>query len=156
MIKWLIAIIVVIVGGVVLFTYKGTSPSVSPTSTISVTPTETPTATPTTTPPPTNITVTYTDSGYSPKSVTIKVGDSVTFANNSLRNMWTASGVHPTHTAYSGTSLSQHCPDTAEVAFDQCKGEASGVSWTFTFTKAGTWGYHNHSRSSDTGTVIVQ
>ena len=70
--------------------------------------------------------------------------------------MWTASGVHPTHTAYSGTSLSQHCPDTAEVAFDQCKGEASGVSWTFTFTKTGIWGYHNHSRSSDMGTVIVQ
>jgi len=31
-----------------------------------------------------------------------------------------------------------------------------GASWEFTFTKAGTFGFHNHTGASSVGTVIVR
>jgi len=100
--------------------------------------------------------VTYTDSGYSPNALTIKQGETVTFKNQSSRSMWPASAVHPTHTVYSGTSLSQHCPDTAGAAFDACKGFLPGQSWSFTFKKAGNWKYHDHLNPGSTGEIQVK
>jgi len=85
--------------------------------------------------------VVYSDRGFSPASLTIKVGDTVTFKNESSKIMWAASAPHPTHNAY---------PE-----FDAKKGAAKGESYMFTFTKAGTWKYHNHLNSSDTGTIVV-
>jgi plastocyanin len=70
--------------------------------------------------------------------------------------MWPASAFHPTHTVYSGTSLSEHCPDTAGTAFDACKGFLPGQSWSFKFTKAGTWKYHDHLNPGATGTIVVE
>ncbi|MDP2655009.1 MAG: hypothetical protein Q8P17_00375 [bacterium] len=99
-----------------------------------------------------DVTVTYTDQGFSPKSITIPLGTKVIFVNQSTKNMWVASAKHPDHTVYSGTSLSQHCPDTTNSSFDQC---SVGTSYTFTFSKAGTWKYHNHVNPSDYGTIIV-
>ncbi len=101
-------------------------------------------------------TVTYTNSGYSPSELKIKEGETVTWENESTQNMWTASAMHPTHTAYSGTSLSAHCPDTENVAFDACEGTLPGESWSFTFTKAGSWGYHDHLHPTLFGKVIVE
>lgn len=49
--------------------------------------------------------VTYTDAGFSPAILTIKVGDTVTFKNQSSQGMWVGSAMHPSHTAYSGTTL---------------------------------------------------
>ncbi|MDO8517825.1 MAG: hypothetical protein Q7S26_00840 [bacterium] len=100
--------------------------------------------------------VTYTDSGFSPSTVTIAQGGMVTFANQSGGQMWVASGLHPTHTGYSGTSRTQHCPDTAETSFDQCTAVPAGQSYSFTFQKTGTWPYHNHFNSGDFGTIVVQ
>jgi len=100
--------------------------------------------------------IVYTDTGYSPSSLTVKLGETVVFKNNSSRSMWTASAMHPTHTAYDGTSLAQHCPNTAGTAFDECTSATPGSSWSFTFAKAGTWHYHNHVSPSDYGTVIVE
>lgn len=96
--------------------------------------------------------VTYTDAGFSPETITIKLGDTVTFVNEGDGRMWVGADEHPTHTEYAGTSRSEHCPDSSGTAFDQCE---AGESFTFTFTKAGTWGYHNHSLASHAGTVIV-
>jgi len=100
--------------------------------------------------------VTYTNSGYSPNTITIKKGETVTFKNQSSRSMWPASAVHPTHTVYSGTSLSEHCPDTTGTAFDACKGFLPGQSWSFTFNKTGTWKYHDHLNPGATGTIVVE
>lgn len=100
--------------------------------------------------------INYTDTGYSPNTINIKLGATVTWKNNSSSGMWTASGMHPSHTAYSGTSLEQHCPDTANTAFDACTSILPGDSWNFTFNKIGVWKYHNHVRPSDFGTVIVE
>lgn len=100
--------------------------------------------------------VTYTDAGYSPKEITINKGDTVVFKNQSSLGMWTASALHPSHVVYSGTSVDEHCPDTTNTSFDECKSDQPGSSWSFTFNKAGTWRYHNHVKSNHSGSVIVK
>lgn len=96
--------------------------------------------------------VVFTDGGFSPSTITIKKGESVTWVNQSSGGMWVASNIHPSHAEYSGTALREHCPDTAGTAFDEC---GTGSSYTFTFEKAGTWQYHNHVDAQKTGTIIV-
>ena len=86
--------------------------------------------------------VTYSDSGFTPASISVKVGDTVTFKNTSSKNMWVASAPHPTHSAY---------PE-----FDAKKSSATGESYMFTFTKAGTWKYHNHLTPTAFGTIVVE
>lgn len=89
----------------------------------------------------TQATVTYTDSGYTPATVTVKKGTKVTFKNESTKSMWTASGVHPTHQLLPG--------------FDQLKSVTKGGMYEYTFSKVGTWKYHNHVNPTDGGTVVV-
>ncbi|HEY4503885.1 MAG TPA: hypothetical protein VJJ28_02155 [Candidatus Paceibacterota bacterium] len=97
--------------------------------------------------------VTYSENGFTPKDITVKVGETVKFINKSGQAMWVGSDEHPTHMQYSGTILKEHCPDTAGISFDQCK---KGDEYSFTFKKAGKWNYHNHSKANITGVVIVQ
>lgn len=98
-------------------------------------------------------TVRYTADGFSPSTMTVPAGATVTFINQGGGEMWVASDEHPSHTIYSGTTRSEHCPDTTNTTFDQC---ARGNTFSFTFTKAGTWEYHNHVASSDRGTIVVE
>ncbi|KND49153.1 MAG: hypothetical protein AB203_02025 [Parcubacteria bacterium C7867-008] len=102
-------------------------------------------------------TITYTDAGFSPKTVSVKLGDTVTFVNNSSHDMWVASDAHPTHTDYDGTNTMQHCSKGANTngTFDECNPAPSGTKYSFTFKKAGTFEYHNHVRASDSGSVTV-
>lgn len=90
----------------------------------------------------TNVAVIYTDSGFSPSSIEIKKGQIVQFINKSNGGMWVASGPHPAHTAY---------PE-----FDVKKNIPSGETYEFTFDKVGEWKYHNHSKASAFGVVIVK
>jgi len=101
---------------------------------------------------PMTATVTYSGSSFSPQEVTIKKGGTVTWKNASGANMWVASAQHPTHIVYSGTSRTEHCPDTSRTAFDQCVG---GGDYSFTFAKTGTWGYHDHLNPSAFGKIVV-
>ena len=121
---------------------------------VSTSPTAIPTSSPARTVSPTpaasTVTVTYTDNGYSPASVTIAAGGTVIFKNMSTRNLWTASNPHPVHTEYGGSG------GCIGSIFDQCKAEAFGTSWSFKFIKAGIWGYHNHSQAAHRGTVVVK
>ncbi len=100
------------------------------------------------------VTIRYTTEGFVPSSVTVKKGTPVTFVNQTAEEMWIASDEHPTHTQYDDTNKDTHCVDGVATAgaFDQC---AVGTSYTFTFGKAGTWGYHNHREDDHHGTVIV-
>jgi plastocyanin len=87
-------------------------------------------------------TVNFTNNGFSPSSIEVKAGTIVTFVNQSSLGMWVASDPHPTHTNYPG--------------FDE-KGQVSnGGNYSFTFTKVGTWGYHNHLDPRRIGSIIVQ
>lgn len=99
--------------------------------------------------------VTLTANGFSPASVTIAKGGTVTWKDTSGGSMWIASNVHPNHTDYDGTSRSQHCAPgyTGPTPFDQC---GTGTTYSFTFDQTGTWTYHNHRQSSQVGTVIVK
>lgn len=91
---------------------------------------------------PVNHEVLYTSLGFSPATLEIKVGDSVTFKNESGKGMWVASNPHPVH--------SEHSEFDAEISV------ANGNSWTFTFEKAGSYAYHNHLNSSQGGKIIVE
>lgn len=102
---------------------------------------------------PMSATVNMTKNGFSPDPVTIKQGGTVTFVSTDGSPMWVASNAHPTHLQYSGTSRTQHCPDTTGTAFDQC---VSGKAYSFTFMKVGQWNYHNHMNADDGGTIIVE
>ena len=99
------------------------------------------------------VTVSYTSGGFSPKTVTIKKGENVTFMNESGGRMWVASGPHPAHTGYDGTARGQHCSGGTGASFDQC---GAGDSYMFTFGKAGTWHYHNNVSEEDGGIIVVQ
>jgi len=101
-------------------------------------------------------TVTYTNAGYSPSELRIKAGETVEWENKSGQNMWTASALHPTHIVYSGTSLESHCPDLENITFDACTEVPPGEEWSFTFQKAGSWGYHNHLNPTLFGKIVVE
>jgi plastocyanin len=103
------------------------------------TPTPTPTPAPAT---PKTHTMSYTNNCYSPVNLTIKKGDTVRFVNDSTKKMWPASDNHPSHTKYS--------------EFDSDGSIDPGGTYSFTFTKTGAWGYHDHQRSSCSGTITVQ
>jgi len=98
---------------------------------------------------PTTLTVEITSSGFSPKTLEINSGDTVTWTNMDSRSHWPASAVHPTHTIYpeKGGCIGSK--------FDACKGLSNRESYSFTFNEKGTWGYHDHLRASLTGTIIV-
>lgn len=99
------------------------------------------------------VVVTYTADGFSPENVTISVGDTVGWVNETDGRMWVASDNHPSHTVYGGTSRSEHCPNEDNSAFDQCE---SGDEYSFTFTQAGEWAYHDHANASEGGVVVVE
>ena len=84
-------------------------------------------------------TVIYRDSGFTPSSLSIQVGTTVKFINQSSKPMWVASDPHPVHTGYS--------------AFDQL---SDGEEYSFTFSEAGSYRYHNHLFPTDAGVVSVE
>jgi len=102
--------------------------------------------------------ITLTDSGFSPASVSVARGETVRFINESSRGMWVGADEHPTHTEYDGTSTREHCANGANTgtSFDQCTSVERGDFWDYTFTKSGTFGFHNHVGASNTGTVVVR
>lgn len=157
----LIIAIVVIGGAYLLLSNKTQAPVMNP-ATAGDTSAPLETTNPNATTPATTsaasapVTVTYTDSGFSPKTVDIAVGTSVTFVNNSSHRMWVASNNHPSHTLYDGTNLQQHCSNGTSTSFDECTAVSAGASYSYTFAKAGTFPYHNHTQANDNGTVVVK
>lgn len=86
--------------------------------------------------------VTYDVNGFSPKTITIKKGETVVFQNKTGKPASVASNDHPTHLLY---------PE-----FDQYKTDQRGKDeFRFTFKKVGTWGYHDHLNATVGGTVVV-
>lgn len=85
--------------------------------------------------------VSLSENGFVPNVLTVRVGTTITWTNNSSKNMWVASALHPTHQELPG--------------FDQLKAVGKGGQYSYEFTKVGTWKYHNHQDPLITGTVIV-
>ncbi len=151
----IIAIVIIIIGGGWYLLSR------APADTSSNTTGQTPgtagtasTTTTTTTTTTSGVTIAYTDQGFSPKSVTVPLGTTVTFVNQTSGPMQVASALHPTHVVYDNTTRSAHCAVgyAGPLPFDQC---TSGAGYSFIFTKAGTHGYHDHVDASHFGNVIV-
>jgi len=111
-------------------------------------PTATPTATPVATtqvattaaPAQTNV-ITIKNSAFSPPTLTIKAGTTVTWINEDSEPHKVTSDPHPAHT------------DLPElVSGDLSKGQ----SYNFTFTKTGTFGYHCHLHPFMKGQIVVE
>ena len=99
--------------------------------------------------------VEITAEGFSPETLTISVGDTVTWMNNDKRQHWPASADHPTHAVYPGSSITK-CSSAPDEIFDSCRPIKTGDSWSFTFTEAGEWSYHDHLRPKMLGTIVVR
>jgi len=104
------------------------------------------TAAPTTTDAPTasgeTVLISMDETGFAPSSVTINVGDTVTFVNDGQAKHWPASDLHPTH---------EILPD-----FDSNRGLETGEDYSHTFTKAGTWNCHDHLAPRLTCAITVE
>ena len=120
-------------------TGTGTTPTAAPTAT--PTPTIAPTATPTANPTPTPTPTTASSSGnsvsimnfsFNPNGLTVKVGTKVTWTNHD--------SVTHTVTANQGAFNSPVLP---------------GSSFSFTFTKAGTYAYHCMIHPYMMATIVV-
>ena len=85
--------------------------------------------------------VEITSSGFSPRNLEIKAGNTVRFVNKDSKKHWPASDIHPTHNLYPG--------------FDALRGLAQGEEYSFTFTKQGSWGYHDHLSPVLKGTIVI-
>ncbi len=85
--------------------------------------------------------VSYDDSGFSPDFITVPLGTTVEFINNSGRSLWVNSAPHP--------------DDGLDMEFNSRMGFGPGESYFYTFNKAGKWTYHNHLRPQDVSTVTV-
>ncbi len=69
------------------------------------------------------------------------MGTTITFVSDAPGAFWPASDLHPIHSVY---------PE-----FDPKRPLVQGEEWSFTFSKAGSWRFHDHLASEATGIVHV-
>ncbi|OHA22597.1 MAG: hypothetical protein A3H57_01975 [Candidatus Taylorbacteria bacterium RIFCSPLOWO2_02_FULL_43_11] len=81
--------------------------------------------------------INFTDAGFTPISMQVKLGQTIRFMNLGGKLMWIV-------------------PDSNYPEFAQANPVSRGEYWDFTFNKAGTWRYHNKEDASKTGTISVQ
>ncbi len=143
--KAIIAIIavVVIAAGVFAITHKSKKPAAPTNSNTSTTtaPSNTTSTPPTSTSTSSDNVITYSNSGFSPATLTVKGGSQVTIKNTSSETLQLDSNPHPQHT------------DDPELNVGVI---SAGGSKTFTVTTTGSHGYHNHLDPSDTGMLVVE
>ncbi len=110
------------------------TPTSAPTTAPTPTPTTAPTPTPTTAPTSTGNSVSIKNFAFSPVSLTVKVGTKVSWTNNDS----------VTHTVTADKGAFNSGPLTP------------GSTFSFTFTKAGTYSYHCNIHPSMMATIVVQ
>jgi plastocyanin len=106
--------------------------------------------------PPKTFEVSIANNGYSPQTVTIRAGDTVRWTNKGSNDNWPASDNHPTHLLYPGSNIDLCGTASASMIFDACRGLNTDETYSFTFNSRGSWGYHDHLKPRNTGTVVVQ
>lgn len=85
--------------------------------------------------------VTISSTGFSPKNITVKTGESITWTNSDNADHTVNSSPHPTHTDYPPLNLGVI---------------KSGESKSLAFPKAGTYKYHDHLNPSLFGSITVE
>lgn len=86
------------------------------------------------------VTITFSNSGFSPNTVRVGSGGTITVKNDSTNPLQFNSNPHPAHT------------DNAELNLGLVE---EGQAKSLTVTKPGTWGFHDHLDSSFKGSIIV-
>jgi len=125
-----VMILIFIVGGALLLMYKQSATTPSPTTTNSSSNTGAVAAT-----------ISYTSNGFSPANTTVKSGDTVAIKNTSSENMQLDSNPHPVHTDNTDLNVGLVTP---------------GQTKTFTVTKKGSFGFHNHLDPGDMGRITIE
>jgi len=92
--------------------------------------------------------VSYSDSGFVPRTLTVKQGETIRFTNNSHADLWLASSSTPLY-----PSVQNGCGSSA---LDSCQPIPPGGFWEFTFNVRGTWEYANTLKHTDVATVVVK
>lgn len=82
-----------------------------------------------------------TDSGFVPQSVTIKKNESIRFINTGNKTGTVNSDNHPTHTLFPELNLGEM---------------KKGQYLVHTFTKTGTYTYHDHYNPGRIGKIVVE
>lgn len=85
--------------------------------------------------------VKLTPDGFSPAFLAVETGDTVIFKTENGEAFWPASDEHPSHLSF---------PE-----FDPKKPIAPNEEWSFTFAKAGTYGFHDHIYPEFKGRILV-
>jgi plastocyanin len=137
----LLGLFAVVIVGVLAWWYFNSPRTTTTTSTTSTPSGQTNTVTEKKTTAATQATITFNGSGFSPSTVTVASGAKITVVNSSTQTIDFASNPHPLHT------------DNPELNIGTI---APGGSKTFTVTRVGTWGYHDHLNAIYGGTIIVQ
>lgn len=86
-------------------------------------------------------TVTLTSAGFTPKTITVKVGDEVVWVNKSGATATVDSAQHPTHLVYPKLNLGNF---------------ENGEELRLVFDEKGKYNYHDHLNPSRFGTVVVE
>lgn len=79
--------------------------------------------------------------GFEPENVKIKSGTKIVWTNKSGDKATVSSDDHPTHLLYPELNLGQF---------------ADGTTLQLTFTKSGTYTYHDHFNPTRRGTIVVE
>lgn len=90
--------------------------------------------------PSERMTITFRDSGFEPRELTVKRGTVITVKNESSTRVQFSSDDHPTHR------------DNSEMNLDVL---SPGEAGSYTASTVGTWGYHDHIDDSKTGEITV-
>lgn len=85
--------------------------------------------------------ITFDGSEFTPETLTVKTGTTVTVKNTSSKTIQFDSDPHPAHT------------DNKDLNAGTV---TAGQSITFVAVNKGTFGYHDHLNPSETGTIIVE
>lgn len=134
-----VIVLAIIGGGIVALAHKDNKSSKS--STTSATSRSSTSPRPSSNQSATENTITYSDNGFSPATLTVTSGTKITIKNNSSGPLQFDSNPHPQHT------------DDPELNVGPIE---PGSSATVTVTQTGSHAYHNHLNASDTGTIIVE
>jgi hypothetical protein len=94
--------------------------------------------------------VNYSDSGFSPSTISLPKGGAVIFRNYSSKKLRVASDPYPSNDGY---PTKNGCVGST---FDSCSDIPPKVSWSFIFNSPGTWSYHNELNPSEGGIVKVE
>ncbi|CAN5116932.1 hypothetical protein BH11PAT1_BH11PAT1_0390 [soil metagenome] len=125
--------IVILGGTLVLMNQKTPAPKTITNTTAVVTPTPQ-------LPAETAITLSEKD-GFSPKTITIKVGNAIRWTNSDGEKATINSDDHPTHRKFPEMNLGEF---------------RRGESLTHIFNKPGTYTYHDHYNQTSKGRIIVE